>query len=167
MPPSCPSPWRIPGCSASPTGRTPQERSRVPHHRSGVMSKCSPPTSSVPDQNPVCAKRIVSNSTRPYLRMYWRGSRNASIAPSQIRSQAMPCSVGSRIRRTFFSPSITSTRNGPTLVSMRSPSSREARTTLCLSPRRTHANASCTPRFGYCPIPMIRKSSSLHPCMLK
>src|SRR5947207_2719618 len=92
MPPSCPSPWRIPGCSASPTGRTPQERSSVPHHRSGVMSKCSLPTSSVPDQNPVCAKRIVSNSTRPYLRMCWRGSRNASIAPSHVRSQAMPCS---------------------------------------------------------------------------
>ena len=51
-------------------------------------------------------------------------------------------------------PSITSTRNGPTDVSRRSrPSSREARTTRCSSPRRTSANASVTPRFGYWPMP--------------
>jgi hypothetical protein len=60
--------------------------------------------------------------------MYWRGSSNAGIAPFQVRSQAMPCSLGSSTKRTDVSGFTTSTRNGPTLVSMRSPS----------TPRRAH-----------------------------
>ena len=32
---------------------------------------------------------------------------------------------------------------------------------------RTHANASCTPRFGYWPSPITMNSSSLEPCRLK
>ena len=135
--------------------------------RSGVTAQVFVPTQSVPDQQPVCAKRLVLNSTRPCLRMNWRGSSQAGIAPCQVRSAAIPNCVGSSTKRTRSSGFWTSTRNGPTVVSMRSPSSREARTTLWSGPQRTTANASCTPRLGYWPRPITMKSSSLEPCRLK
>ena len=140
----------------------------MPFHRSGVTVNRSPATSSSPDQHPVCAKRTVSKSTRPNLRTYCRGSSNAGIAPSQVRSQAMArSSPGSRMNRSRRSGSTTSMRNGPTEVSIRSSSSRDARTTWYESPRVTLANASWVPRFGYCPIPMIMNSSSEEPWRLK
>jgi len=37
MPPSTSSPWRIPSLSGSPTGRTPQDRSRVPQQWSQAV----------------------------------------------------------------------------------------------------------------------------------
>ena len=58
-------------------------------------------------------------------------------------------------------------RNGPTRFSLRSPSSRDARTTRWNAPRRTTAKASCVPRFGYCPIPITMNSSSLEAWQLK
>ena len=56
----------------------------------------SPSTSSVPSQKPVCAKRWLSNITRPCERTKCCGSSKAGIAPVQVRSNASGCSVGSR-----------------------------------------------------------------------
>ena len=55
----------MPGGSGSPTGRMPHERSRVPHHVSGVTLNSLPSTTRCPDQHPVWAKRELSNVTRP------------------------------------------------------------------------------------------------------
>ena len=83
-------PGGCPGCSASPTGRTPHERSRVPFHRSGVTSKrlAARPRAS-PPRIPSARSGIVSNITRPCLRMNCRGSSNAGIAPVHVRSKAI------------------------------------------------------------------------------
>ena len=82
-------------------GRIPQERSRVPPvtlgrdrrapRRRRAASRAS---------GPVCAKRRVSNSTRPWRRMYWRGSSKAGIEPSNTRSSSRPCSFGPARTRT-------------------------------------------------------------------
>ena len=120
MPARTSSPWRMPSVSGSPTGRTPQDRSRVPQHRSGVTARSVPPTESVPDQRPVCASRWVSKTTLPLLRMYWRGSAIAGTWPSQVTSMATECSVGSTTTRRRRRGSRTSTRNGPTERSPRS-----------------------------------------------
>ncbi len=97
----------------------------------------------------------MSNMTREPWRMNWLGSATAGPTPSQVRSIATVCSVGSATNRSFFSGSMTSMRNGPTEMSARSVNGRDARTTCCSSPRRTVTNASVTPRFGYWPRPMI------------
>lgn len=140
----------------------------MPHQRSGVTSKVSSPSRSVPDQQPVWARRRVSKVTRSNERMKWRGSSKAGMAPSKTTSISISCGFGSTITRRRFSPSSTSTRIGPTRVSMRSaPSSRDARTTRWMPLRVATANASCTDRFGYWPSPMTTKSSSLEACRLK
>ncbi|HMC42735.1 MAG TPA: enoyl-CoA hydratase-related protein [Acidimicrobiales bacterium] len=55
-----------------------------------------------------------------------------------------------------------SRRYGPTACAMRSsPSASDARTVTCRSPRRTVAKASITPRLGYTPSPVTRKTSPL------
>ena len=132
----------------------PHERSRAPHQVSGVTASSSSPIRSVPSQKPVCASRTESIHTRPFRRTNWRGSRVAGMAPVQVRSKESSYSPGSSTTRSRFSGSSTSTRNGPTEVSPRSvPSSREARTTRCTPRWTTAANASVTPRFGYCPTP--------------
>ena len=43
----------MPGGSGSPTGRMPQDRSLIPHHRSGVTSSVSPSTVIDPAPRPV------------------------------------------------------------------------------------------------------------------
>ena len=55
----------MPGCSGSPTGRTPHERSRAPFQRSGVTSKLRPAAVIVPSHVPTCAYRVTSWMTRP------------------------------------------------------------------------------------------------------
>ncbi len=153
MPP--PRDW-MPGGSGSPTGRMPQDRSLIPHHRSGVTSSVSPSTVIDPAHRPVCAIRLESNTTRSCERMKCCGSTCGGIVPSQVRSNDSPCSFGLSTTRSRLRPSSTSTPNGPTRVFIRSaPSSREARTTRCADPRRSSANASVTPRFGYWPRPTI------------
>jgi hypothetical protein len=49
-------------------------------------------------------------------------------------------------------------RIGPHAMSLRSPSTRELRSVVCRWPSRSETKASCVPRFGYCPIPMMRRS---------
>src|SRR6188474_2386553 len=56
----------MPGGSDSPTGRMPQDRSLIPHHRSGVTSSVSPSTVIDPVHCPVCAIRLESNTTRSW-----------------------------------------------------------------------------------------------------
>ncbi len=145
------SPWRMPSVSGSPTGRTPQERSRVPQQRSGVTATSVPPTESVPDQRPVWASRWVSKTTRPLLRRYWRGSATAGMWPSHVTSMATLCSVGSTTTRSRRRGWCTSIRKGPTERSPRSPRGADVRTMYWESPRRTSTKASTTPRFGYWP----------------
>ena len=141
----------MPSVSGSPTGRTPQERSRVPQQRSGVTAMSAPSIDSVPDQHPVWASRWVSKTTLPLLRMYWRGSAMAGMWPSQVTSMATLCSVGSTTTRRRRRGSSTSIRKGPTERSPRSARGAEARTTCWDPPLRTSMKASTTPRFGYCP----------------
>ena len=141
----------MPSLSGSPTGRTPQERSRVPQQRSGVTGRSTPPTESVPDHVPVWARRWVSKTTLPLLRMYWRGSSMAGMCPSHVTSMATLCSVGSTTTRSRRSGSSTSMRKGPTDRSPRSTNGAEERTMCCEPPWRTSMNASTTPRLGYWP----------------
>ncbi len=149
----------MPSGSFSPTGRTPHDRSRDPQVVAGSTFRSRPATLSVPLHEPICASRWVSNMTRAPWRMNWLGSATAGPTPSHVRSIATLCSVGSARNRSFFSGSMTSMRNGPTEMSERSVSGREARTTCCSSPTRTVTKASVTPRFGYCPRPMIAMNS--------
>ncbi len=111
---------------------------------------------------------MTSEVTRPCWRRKVLGSSIAGTAPVNVMSNARPHSLGSQITRSRISPSRISTRSGPTDVSKRLlPSSRDARTTWCWSPTDTDTNASVTPRFGYCPSPVMRKSSSLLGWQLK
>ena len=70
----------MPRGSGSPPRRTPHEPSRVPHQRSRVPVNVASPPVSLPDQQPVGAKRLLSNSTRPHFRMKCGGSSKAAIA---------------------------------------------------------------------------------------
>ena len=54
--------------SRSPTGRTPQERSREPHQRVGSTASRSSPTVIVPLQAPCWVRRVESMNTRPFTR---------------------------------------------------------------------------------------------------
>ncbi len=141
----------MPSVSGSPTGRTPQDRSRVPQQWSGVTATSFPPTDSVPLQHPVWARRWVSKTTLPLLRMYCRGSAMAGMCPSQVTSMATLCSLGSTTTRKRRRGSSTSMRKGPTERSLRSVSGAEERTTCWEPPWRTSMKASTTPRFGYWP----------------
>jgi len=123
-----------------------------PHAPGAVdTARSTPPTESVPDQHPVWARRCVSKTTLPLLRMYWRGSSMAGMWPSQVTSMATLCSVGSTTTRSLRRGSSTSMRKGPTEMSPRSTSGAEARTMCWEPPWRTSMNASTTPRFGYWP----------------
>ena len=103
-------------------GARPRSGRACPTSGRASPSKRSSPTRSQPCQQPVCASRLVSKNTRPWRRMNCAFSSTAGIAPRHSRSQAMPCSFSSMRKRRRFSGSSTSTWNGPTRVSMRSPS---------------------------------------------
>ena len=63
---------------------------------------------------------------------------------------------------------MTSTRRGPTLVSMRStPRARDARTTRWCPSWATSAKASAVPRLGYWPMPRMTNTSSSEGWQLK
>ena len=158
---------RMPSGCFSPTGRTPQDRSRLPPQRSGVTAISSPPTARVPSHRPSWANRWVSKITAPRVRRYWRGSSNASMAPVQVTSMATPDSLGSIVTRSFRSGSITSTRMGPTERSARSSRGRLALTIRWVRSRARAQKASVTPRLGYWPSPMTAKYSSDDECRLK
>ena len=98
-----------PAGSASPTGRTPQERSRVPTQVSGSTAMSSPSTDRVPLQVPTWANRWASSVTRLPARITCGCSWTTSKDPSQVRSQAMP-SVSSSTSRSRRNGSITSIR---------------------------------------------------------
>ena len=98
-----------PAGTASPTGRMPQERSRLPSHTAGSTTVSSPSTTSVPLHVPSWANRCASRVTREPARITCRCSRSASLVASQVRSIAMP-SVSSSTTRSFRSGSATSTR---------------------------------------------------------
>ena len=92
------------------------------------------------DQQPVCAKRMVSNSTRPCLRTYCRGSSNAGIAPVPREVEGdRSAPVGSRTKRTASS-ALDAPRRGT--VRRSCPSGRRARATRARRggvPPRRHA----------------------------
>ena len=152
--------WRMPSGWGSPTGRIPQERSRLPPQVSGVTAMSSPPTVSVPSQRPFWAKRWVSNTTDPRLRMYWRGSSNAGCEPVQVRSMATSASLGSTTTRSFRSGSMISIRNGPTEMSIRSTSGLLVRMIRWVPSLVTARKASVVPRLGYWPRPKMANHSS-------
>ena len=106
-----PPAW-MPGGSASPTRRTPQEPSARAHQRSAVAVKRSSPTRSQPCQQPVCASRLVSEEDAALAADELRVLLHRRIAPRHSRSQAMPCSSSRKRKR--FSGSSTSTLKGPT-----------------------------------------------------
>ena len=89
-----------PAGSASPTGRIPQDRSRVPTQRSGDTAISSPSISRVPDQVPTWANRCASRVTRLPARITCGCSWSTSKDPSQVRSRPIP-SVSSRVIRIF------------------------------------------------------------------
>jgi hypothetical protein len=99
-----------PAGSPSPTGRMPQERSRVPTHTSGETAMSSPSTRSSPLQVPTWAKREASRMARAPVRMTWCCSITAGNEPSQVRSKPRPWSSPSQISRMRRSGSCTSTR---------------------------------------------------------
>ena len=88
MPPGRTVSRAMPAGSRSPTGRTPQERSREPQLVSGLTFSSLPLTLIVPLQEPICASRWVSNVIRLPCRMNWLGSGIAGPKPSHVRSQA-------------------------------------------------------------------------------
>ena len=101
--PSGRRPARMPGGSASPTGRTPHERSRVPHQRSGVTVERLAADLERPCPAAGLREALACRTARgPCLRMNWRGSSNAGIAPSTSGRRRSPCSFGSRTKRTLL-----------------------------------------------------------------
>ena len=98
-----------PGGSASPTGRIPQERSRLPIQTSGSTAICSPSTAIVPLHAPSWANRCASSVTRLPERSTCGSSWTASQVASQVRSSDIP-SVSSRTMRSLRRGSGTSMR---------------------------------------------------------
>ncbi|SKX98001.1 Uncharacterised protein [Mycobacteroides abscessus subsp. abscessus] len=95
--------------SASPTGRMPQERSRLPIHVDGSTAISVSSTRIHPDHDPSWAKRCASNVIRLPLRITCGNSCTTSNSPFHVRSKEIP-SVVSRVRRIVWSGSITSMR---------------------------------------------------------
>ena len=79
------------------------------------------------------------------LRLLERGDR---ARPREVERERVLRRLADR-RAPGAAARSTSTRNGPTVVSMRSPSSFDARSTRCFPFEQTHANASCVARLGY------------------
>ncbi len=99
----------LPAGAASPTGRMPHERSRVPTQRSGVTARSEPSTAMVPSQVPTWANRWASRIVFEPWRITCGSSWTTSNEPSQVRSSAMP-SVSSITSRSLRSGSRTSIR---------------------------------------------------------
>ena len=98
-----------PAGSASPIGRMPQDRSRLPIHTDGSTAISSPSITMRPAHDPTCAKRCASRVTRLPCRMMCGCSWTTGNSPSHVRSAAMP-SVSSSTIRSLCSGSMTSTR---------------------------------------------------------
>ena len=129
-----------PGASASPTGRMPQDRSRLPSHVDGSTAIVSPPTRTSPVQVPSCAKRVLCRMVRNPLLMMCGSSSTASNEPSHVRSRPTPWSSPSQTTRTRCSGSSTSMRYGPTCWCIRSgPMASEKRAVRMVSPTFTVA----------------------------
>ena len=129
-----------PAGSGSPTGRMPHERSRVPHHTSGVTSYVVPSTRNSPAQLPVWANRQASRMALLPVRHRCGCSCTAGNAPVQVRSNPMPRSSASHTTRSVCSGSITSMRYDPTCCFIRSSVSASENCTACwVSPMRTQA----------------------------
>ena len=78
----------------------------------------------------------------------WRGSSIATVVATNVRSAAMPCSLGSTTYRMRRSGSSTSIRSGPTVVERSSGMVPDAKIE-CSTPSSTMLNAaSITPRTG-------------------
>ena len=70
------------------------------------------------------AKRVASMMRRLPCQMVWRCSWMQALRPENVRSQAIPLSLSSKITRLFSIGSMISMRMGPTLMSVRSSGAR-------------------------------------------
>ena len=114
MPASTSWPLRMPSASGSPTGRTPQERSRVPQHRSGETDSSVSPTERRPRPHAGLGQPLGVEDDLALGPQVLAGLRDGRDGPSQVTSMATGSSVGSATTRSLRRGSRTSTVNGPT-----------------------------------------------------